>query len=55
MKRGIRDCDIRREEQLLNDKRTDFVISYGFIGRVLIELKLCKNPQVKQKLYEKPA
>jgi hypothetical protein len=49
--RGIRKHEtyIRREEQLLDDKRTDFVISYGFIGQVLIEIKLTKNQQIFDK------
>ncbi|MBL7909900.1 MAG: hypothetical protein JNJ41_02450 [Bacteroidia bacterium] len=53
LKRGLRDCDIRREEQLLDGKRTDFVINYGFIGQILIELKLCKNPDLTDPAYEK--
>lgn len=54
LKRGIREKEIRivREEQLLNDKRTDFVISYGFIGQVVIEIKLTKNTaDVNDELY----
>lgn len=53
LKRGLRDTEVRitREEQLLSNKRTDFVISYGFIGQVLIELKLTSNPEVKDPKY----
>jgi hypothetical protein len=48
LKRGFRKHEvyIRREEQLLDDKRTDFVISYGYVGSVLIEIKLTKNSEV---------
>ena len=48
-KRGLRpnEVQIRREEQLLDDQRTDFTVSYGFVGNVLIEIKLTKNDEVK--------
>jgi hypothetical protein len=47
LKRGFRETDykITREEQLLDDKRLDFTIFYGFIGSVMIELKLSHNPE----------
>jgi len=32
-----------REPQLYDDKRTDFLIFYGFIGPVIIEIKLSKS------------
>lgn len=47
LKRGFRDTDIIREEQLLDDKRLDFTIRYGFIGSVMIELKLGHNSEAK--------
>lgn len=49
IKRGLRSSDIhiKREEQLLDDKRVDFTISYGFIGSILIELKLAHNNEAK--------
>jgi len=47
LKRGLRKTEIRREEQLLDDKRVDFIISYGFTGSVLIELKLAHNDEAK--------
>jgi hypothetical protein len=49
LKRGLRkdEVDIRREEQLLDDTRTDFLISYGFVGPVLIEIKRVDNPEIK--------
>lgn len=47
MKRGLRSTDIRikREEQSIDDKRADITISYGFIGSILLELKLDSNPE----------
>lgn len=52
LKRGFRDSDykaflIKREEQLLNDMRLDFTISYGFVGSILLELKLSHNDEAK--------
>ena len=49
LRRGIRDIGIIREPQLLDDIRPDFLISYGFIGSVIIEVKRITNPQVKNK------
>ncbi|ATB70429.1 hypothetical protein SJPD1_2333 [Sulfurospirillum diekertiae] len=42
---GFRATDFRlhREEQLMDDKRIDYTISYGFIGQILLELKLDFN------------
>lgn len=57
-KKGLRgnEVNIRREEQLLDDKRTDFLISYGFIGPVLIEIKRLDNQEIisniKRKRYK---
>ncbi len=50
VKRGFRDTDYKiiREEQLLDDKRLDFTVSYGFIGSVMIELKLSHNTEAKE-------
>jgi hypothetical protein len=59
LKKGLRgnEVNIRREEQFLDDKRTDFLISYGFIGPVLIEIKLLHNPEIinnkKREAYKK--
>ena len=49
LKKGLRgnEVSIRREEQLLDDKRTDFLISYGFIGPILIEIKRIDNQEVR--------
>jgi len=49
LRRGIRDVGIIREPQLLNDIRPDFLISYGFIGSIVIEIKRITNPEVKNK------
>ncbi|MFC1764772.1 hypothetical protein ACFL6U_22220, partial [Planctomycetota bacterium] len=57
MRRGIRDAEIRREEQLLDNKRTDLQISYGFVGPIVLEIKLTKNVEIyspsKRKAYKK--
>lgn len=49
LKRGFRknEVSIRREEQLFDNSRTDFLISYGFIGPVLIEIKRTDNKEVR--------
>jgi len=46
-KKGFRSTDfrIKREEQTLDDKRIDITVSYGFIGSILIELKLAHNSE----------
>lgn len=47
LKRGLRNkCDIIREHQLLDGKKIDFLISYGFTGPVLIETKRLDNREV---------
>lgn len=52
LKRGLRytDIKIKREEQTLDDKRADFTINYGFIGQILLELKLSHNSESKSNL-----
>ena len=47
LRHGIRESDykVSREEQLLDDKRIDITVSYGFIGSVVIEIKLSHNPE----------
>lgn len=49
-KNGFRATDfrLRREEQLMDDKRIDYTISYGFIGQILLELKLDSNSEAKK-------
>ncbi len=46
MKRGFRDSDIKREVQLHDDRRLDLLISYGFVGPIMLELKLLHNPEI---------
>lgn len=48
LKAGFRkeDLNIQRESQLLDDKKADFLISYGFLSPVLIELKLLSNSEI---------
>ncbi len=50
IKRGLRanEVSIKREEQLLDDKRSDFLISYGFIGPILIETKRVDREEIFQ-------
>jgi len=51
LKAGLRkdEIHIQRESQLLDDQRTDFLISYGFTGPILIELKLTTNTELHTK------
>lgn len=42
-------CHIIREAQELDDTRTDFLIYHGFIGPVIIELKLFSNSDLHAK------
>lgn len=51
LKAGLRkeEIHIQRESQLLDDKRTDFLISYGFVGPILIEIKLTNNNEITDK------
>jgi len=51
LKAGLRkeEIHIQRESQLLDNKRTDFLIFYGFIGPILIEIKLTKNKEITNK------
>jgi hypothetical protein len=46
LKRGLKGTDIIREPQLLDGKHTDFLIFYGFIEPILIEVKLSTNPDL---------
>ncbi len=41
-----------REPQLLDDKRTDFLVYYGFIGPIVIEVKLSNSSDLKGKKLE---
>ncbi len=51
---GLREegLNIQRESQLQNNNRTDFLIFYGFIGPILIEIKLFSNPQARESTKE---
>lgn len=54
--RGFRKNEVLliREPQLSDDKRVDFMISYGFVGPIVLELKLSSNQDLAaQKLTEK--
>lgn len=46
LKKGLRGTDILREPQLADDKRIDFLISYGFLGPVLLEIKRTSNEEI---------
>ncbi len=54
LRKGFRENDlkeiyIQRESQLLDDQRPDFLIYYGFIGPIMVELKRVDNRQVYEK------
>lgn len=53
LKRGFIENEIlfRREEELFDGDMTDYLISYGFIGPVLIEIKRTDNGDVTNKKY----
>lgn len=44
---------VLQEPHLLSDKRTDFFITYGFIGPVIIEIKLAKSSDLIGSLEKK--
>jgi hypothetical protein len=46
LKRGLRSVDIYREPELLDSKRYDYLIKYGFIGPVVVELKRLDNDEI---------
>ncbi len=57
LRRGF-EVNITREPQLLDDKRTDFLIFYGFIGPILIEVKLSTSKDLvgsQKTLESKPS
>lgn len=39
--------DMAREEQLLDDTRTDIIVRYGFIGPIVLEIKLSSNGDLR--------
>jgi hypothetical protein len=46
LKRGFQ-IEVVREPQLLDDKRTDLLVRYGFAGPIVIEVKLSSNSDMK--------
>jgi hypothetical protein len=42
-KRDLRQFDVLREVEVLNGEKVDFLIKYGFIGPIMIEIKLSSN------------
>jgi len=49
LKRGFRESDIHREVQLYNNNRLDLLVSYGFVGPIMLELKLLHNNEIINK------
>ena len=49
LRRGLRKMDIIREPELLNSHKPDLTISYGFIGKVMIEIKPTYNSEASPK------
>lgn len=47
LKQGLRNIDILREVNLLDDKRTDLLVKFGFMGPIYIELKLLHNQEIQ--------
>ena len=45
-KRGFRGTDIHREVELYDGKRYDFLIKYGFVGPIVVEIKLEDNSEI---------
>ena len=43
LKRGLRDVDIYREVEKLDDDKADLIINYGAVGSVMIEIKRAGN------------
>jgi hypothetical protein len=43
---------VDRESQLLDDKRTDFLVRHGFAGPVVLEVKLTSNSDMKGRKIE---
>lgn len=54
-RRGLQ-IDIIREPQLIDEKRIDFLIRYGFVGPIILEIKLASNSDIKgNNLDKKPS
>lgn len=56
LKRGLRATDIYREPQLMDNRRIDLLIRYGFVKPIVMELKLLHNQEIvnakKRKAYK---
>ncbi len=46
LKRGFQ-VEVMREPELLDGKKTDFFVRYGFVGPVIVEVKLTSNSDLK--------
>ncbi|MFA7254070.1 MAG: hypothetical protein WC107_05970 [Patescibacteria group bacterium] len=57
LQRGImlKEINIAREPQIQDDSRVDFLISYGFIGHMILEVKLRSNPDLLGKMHLNPS
>jgi hypothetical protein len=55
LRKGFRPNEIAiiREPQMLNDKRTDFLLSYGFIGPIVLEIKMSDSSDLTGRLKNK--
>lgn len=51
LKKGLQ-VEITREEQLLDGKRTDLIVRYGFVGPIIIEVKLSSHGDVRARKIE---
>jgi len=54
LKRGFQ-LDVFREPHLYDDKRTDFLVRYGFAGPIIIEVKLTSNKDIRGSKIEQSA
>jgi hypothetical protein len=45
--RGLREVDVYREPELADAKRYDYLIKYGFVGPVVVEIKRLNNEEIK--------
>lgn len=48
LKRGFQ-TEVLREPDLLDDKRVDLLIRYGFVGPIVLEVKLTSNSDIRAK------
>jgi pyrroloquinoline quinone (PQQ) biosynthesis protein C len=46
-KRGF-EVDLLRETELLDGKKVDFWVKYGFVGPIVVEIKLTSNTDLKR-------